>query len=78
MEKKDIDKKAEEIINTIFKALLENDNKDDWQKWIDFILNKITKLEEWERGEELFIWRWVRNKVSYLYWKKFIKNNNII
>ena len=78
MNKNDINIEAKKIINTIFKPLLENDNKDDWQKWIDFILNKITKLEEWERGEELFIWRWVRNKISYLYWKKFIKNNNII
>lgn len=76
MNKKEINIEAKKIINSIFKQLLENENKEDWQKWMNFILTKISKLEEWERWDELFIWRWVRNKISYLYWKKFVNKNN--
>ena len=72
MKTSDIKKEAKNIINTIFTAVIKSDNKEDWKKAIVYIDDKITDLEISTRGEEMFIWRGVKNQITFLFGKKFI------
>lgn len=72
MKASEINKEAEKIIKQIFCAVLVNDDKKVWKKSMDFIDEKIYKLENWDRGSEMFIWKQVKWKMNNRYGKKFI------
>ena len=72
MKTSEIKAEAKDILNTIFVAVLASDSKDDWKKAINFIDDKIFKLECGERWSEMFIWRKVKNLITFEFWKKFI------
>ena len=72
MKTSDIKKEARKLLDTIFYKAIESDDKEVWKKTLAFIDSKIIILENWDRGEEMFIWRNVKSQFVYLFGKKFI------
>lgn len=72
MKTSEIKREARNILNTIFYKVLESTDKEDWKKCLAFIDSKIFKLENWDRGEEMFIWRNVKSQLTFEFGKKFI------
>ncbi len=71
MKTSEIKKEAKNLINDVFKALLENNDKDTWKKAMNFINETVAKKEA-TCADDKFIWREVRSQISTLFGKKFV------
>ncbi len=72
MKTSEIKKEARKLLNTIFYKAMESDDKEVWKKTLAFIDCKITQLENWDRGQDMFIWRNAKQQFVFEFWKKFI------
>ena len=72
MKTSEIKKEARKLLNTIFYKAMESEDKEVWKKVLAFIDSKISELENWDRGEEMFIWRNAKQQFVFEFGKKFI------
>lgn len=68
----EIKTEAKSIIKSIFNAVTVSKDKDVWKKAFTFIDDKIYKLENWDRGLEMFAWREVKAMLNAKFGAKFI------
>lgn len=67
-------KLANITIKDIFSEVIKSDDKEIWKKALMAIDIIIIKYEQWQRGENMFVYREVKKIMSSKYWKKFIKS----
>lgn len=77
-----IQKEADNLLNTVFKHVLISEDKAVWRRAFDYFDEWFTKVEEKSEltdkdSHDMFVYEAARNKLSRKFGKKFIKPKGI-